>query len=159
MTKLNDVDLAKDLVQETLLSAISKLDTFENRSSVRTWLTSILNRKIIDYWRKAETKYTDPISSFFQTETSKTHWLPEKHLGDEPSILEKMERAETLDELIECLEKLPGQWKGILSSKYLDEKESEQICNDFQITPSNLWVIVHRAKLLMRDCLQMKWNA
>ena len=158
MTKVNDIDLAKDFVQDTLISAITKLDTFEQRSSVRTWLTSILNRKIIDYWRKAETKYTDPVSSFFQSDTNKTHWLTEKHLGDEPSVAEKIEKEETLAELTDCLDTLPGQWKGIIASKYLEEKESEQICNDFDITPSNLWVIIHRAKLLMRDCLQTKWK-
>ena len=65
MSKLRDIDLSKDLVQDTFLSAITKIDTFENRSNIRTWLTSILNRKIIDHWRKAETRYTDPISSFF----------------------------------------------------------------------------------------------
>lgn len=80
------------------------------------------------------------------------------YLGNEPSVTEKIEKEETLIELAECLDKLPGQWKGIMSSKYLEEKESEQICNDFDITPSNLWVIIHRAKLLMRDCLQTKWK-
>jgi RNA polymerase sigma factor (sigma-70 family) len=158
MSKINDIDLAKDFVQDTFISAITKLDTFEQRSTVRTWLTSILNRKIIDYWRKAETKYTDPVSSFFQSDTNKPHWLTEKHLGSEPSVSEKMEKEETLAELSDCLETLPAQWKGIIASKYLDEKESEQICNDFAITPSNLWVIIHRAKLLMRDCLQTKWK-
>ena len=117
-----------------------------------------MNRKIIDYWRKAETKYTDPVSSFFQSDTNKTHWLTEKHLGDEPSVSEKIEKEETLTELAECLDTLPGKWKGIMASKYLEEKESEQICNDFDITPSNLWVIIHRAKLLMRNCLQTKWR-
>lgn len=135
MSKINDIDLAKDFVQDTFISAITKLDIFEQRSTIRTWLTSILNRKIIDYWRKAETKYTDPVSSFFQSDTNKTHWLTEKHLGSEPSVSEKMEKEETLTELSECLETLPIQWKGIMASKYLDEKESEQICNDFAITP------------------------
>ena len=118
MSKINDIDLAKDFVQDTFISAITKLDIFEQRSTIRTWLTSILNRKIIDYWRKAETKYTDPVSSFFQSDTNKTHWLTEKHLGSEPSVSEKMEKEETLTELSECLETLPIQWKGIMASKY-----------------------------------------
>ena len=65
MSKLQDLELAKDLVQDTFVAAITKIETFEQRSNVRTWLTSILNRKIIDHWRKAETRYTDPVSSFF----------------------------------------------------------------------------------------------
>lgn len=158
MSKVNDLDLAKDFVQDTFLAAITNLDSFEQRSAVRTWLTSILNRKIIDYWRKAETKYTDPVSSFFKSGSDKPQWLPEKHLGTEPSVTDQMDKEETVTELTECLETLPLKWKGIIASKYLDEKESDQICNDFNITPSNLWVIMHRAKLLMRDCLQTKWK-
>lgn len=158
MSKINDIDLAKDFVQDTFLSAITKLDTFEQRSAIRTWLTSILNRKMIDYWRKAETKYTDPISSFFESDTNKQHWLVEKNGLSEPTIAEKMEEQDTVDELKICLDALPSKWRGIISSKYLDEKESEQICNEFDITPSNFWVIMHRAKLLLRDCLQTKWK-
>jgi len=158
MSKLKDIDLAKDLVQDTLISAITKLDTFEHRSKLRTWLTSILNRKIIDHWRKAETRYTDPISSFFDQDDSKRHWFLEKQGGfDDETVVTKMEGAETMVELQDCLETLPEKWKGIVAAKYLEEKESEQICNDFDITPSNLWVIIHRTKLLLRDCLKNKW--
>lgn len=158
MTKLKDIDLAKDIVQDTLVSAITKLHTFENRSKLRTWLTSILNRKIIDHWRKAETKYTDPISSFFDQDDPQKHWLLDK-TGDSniANIEETLTQEETIAELHSCLETLPEKWRGIVASKYLEEKESEQICNDFDITPSNLWVIIHRTKLLLRDCLKTKW--
>tara|TARA_R110002072_G_scaffold282761_3_gene445942 strand:- start:5927 stop:6481 length:555 start_codon:yes stop_codon:yes gene_type:complete len=159
MSKLKDIELAKDLVQDTLVSAITKLDTFEHRSKLRTWLTSILNRKIIDHWRKAETRYTDPVSSFFDQDDSQRHWFLEKQEGFTKETIEsKMDQDETMTELKACLETLPEKWRGIIASKYLQEKESEQICNDFDITPSNLWVIIHRAKLLLRDCLKNKWN-
>lgn len=62
-------------------------------------------------------------------------------------------------ELADCLSKLPNKWKGVVSSKYLEEKDSEEICKDFDITSSNLWVIIHRAKLVLRDCLQTKWSS
>lgn len=158
MSKINDIDLAKDFVQDTFVSAITKLDTFEQRSTLRTWLTSILNRKMIDHWRKAETKYTDPVSSFFSGDEGKQQWIIEKNGISEPTIEEKMEDVDTVDELRSCLDTLPSKWRGVISSKYLDEKESDQICNDFDITPSNFWVIMHRAKLLLRDCLQTKWK-
>lgn len=157
MSKLRDIDLAKDLVQDTFVSALTKLDTFEKRSKVRTWLTSILNRKIIDYWRKAETRYTDPISSFFDQSDPGRHWVLEK--GQDTGIQnieETMSHDETMQELRDCLDGLPDKWRGIVGAKYLEEKESEQICNDFDITPSNLWVIIHRTKLLLRDCLKSK---
>ena len=157
MSKLRDIDLAKDLVQDTFVSALTKLDTFERRSKLRTWLTSILNRKIIDHWRKAETRYTDPISNFFDQSDPKRHWILEKQSDTSiANVEEELTQEETMQELKDCLDKLPEKWNGIVSSKYLEEKESEQICNDFDITPSNLWVIIHRTKLLLRDCLKNK---
>ena len=158
MSKLRDLDLAKDLVQDTFVSALTKLDSFEKRSKLRTWLTSILNRKIIDHWRKAETRYTDPISNFFDQNDDQRHWLLDKRGGDTGvrNIEQELSHEESMQELKECLDTLPEKWNGIVSSKYLEENESEQICNDFDITPSNLWVIIHRTKLLLRDCLQNK---
>jgi RNA polymerase sigma-70 factor (ECF subfamily) len=159
MSKLKDIDLAKDLVQDTLVSAITKLDTFEQRSKLRTWLTSILNRKIIDHWRKAETRYTDPVSSFFQQDGKTGHWLDSQGKNKTLETVEdRISKEETNMELADCLGKLPDKWKGVVASKYLEEKDSEEICNDFDITSSNLWVIIHRAKLVLRDCLQTKWE-
>ena len=158
MSKLRDLELAKDLVQDTFVAALTKLDTFEQRSKIRTWLTSILNRKIIDHWRKAETRYTDPVSSFFDQDDDKRHWLMEKQSSTNiKTVVDDISRSETMGELEECLSTLPDKWRGIVSSKYLQEKDSEQICNDFDVTPSNLWVIIHRSKLLLRDCLKTKW--
>lgn len=155
MSKLQDLELAKDLVQDTLVSAITKLDTFEKRSNIRTWLTSILNRKIIDHWRKAETRYTDPVSSFFDDKGN--HWVVDKNAHDSVStIVDEITMEETTMELYNCIEKLPEKWRGVIVSKYLDEKVSDDICKEMEITPSNLWVIVHRAKLLLRDCLMKK---
>ncbi len=160
MSKLRDIDLAKDLVQDTFLSALTKLETFEHRSKLRTWLTSILNRKIIDHWRKAETRYTDPVSSFFSQDGKQPgHWLDSKgNQGNLGTVEDQISQEETMVELAECLDKLPEKWRGVVASKYLDELESDQICKELEITPSNLWVIIHRAKLVLRDCLQAKWK-
>lgn len=159
LSKLKDLDLAKDLVQDTFVSAIVKLNTFEKRSKIRTWLTSILNRKIIDHWRKAETRYTDPASSFFSQDKNAGHWL--ENIGDQielKTIEDQISEVETMKELEDCLETLPDKWRGIIISKYLNEKDAKEVCKDFDISSSNLWVIIHRAKLLLRDCLKNKWN-
>jgi RNA polymerase sigma-70 factor (ECF subfamily) len=157
MTKLNDLEQAKDLVQDTFLSAITKLHTFENRSKVRTWLTSILNRKIIDHWRRAETRYTDPVSNFFDQDDPHKHWILDKNQSvDFETIEDQMIHSENQSDLHDCIGKLPDKWQGVIASKYLEEKASEDICKDLEITSSNLWVIVHRAKLLLRDCLKLR---
>ena len=158
LTKIQDREQAKDLVQDTFLSAITNIDTFKGNSSLRTWLTSILNRKIIDYWRKAETRYTDPISHFFNEENGGGHWIIEKApKGKMPDFELALEQAEKHEELNDCIEKLPLKWKSILTSKYFEEDKTETICKEFDVTPSNLWVIIHRAKLVLRECLELKW--
>lgn len=157
MKKIRDLELGKDLVQDTFISALTKLDTFENRSNIRTWLTSILNRKIIDHWRKAETRYTDPVSSFFDQEDPDKHWVTNtKNSAELDNIEKRIIKEESHQELHDCIDVLPEKWRGIVSSKYLEEKISDEICKDFEITPSNLWVIIHRSKLLLRDCLKSK---
>jgi RNA polymerase sigma-70 factor (ECF subfamily) len=158
MSKLHDLELSKDLVQDTFVAAISKLDTFEERSNIRTWLTSILNRKIIDHWRKAETRYTDPASSFFDHEGGPRHWILDKNAGTVETVLDQISQEEATMELYQCIEKLPEKWRGVIASKYIDEKVSEDICKEMNLTASNLWVIIHRAKLLLRDCLTKENN-
>ena len=157
MTKLSDRELAKDLVQDTFVSAIQNLDGFKGESALRTWLTSILNRKIIDHWRKAETRFTDPISHFFKGEAENSHWIDSKQpQGKIPDFELQMDCSERHAALQDCIDKLPMKWSGILTSKYLKEEKTEFISKNFDVTPSNIWVILHRAKLVLRDCLEQK---
>lgn len=157
MTKLTDRELAKDLVQDTFVSAITSIESFKGDSALRTWLTSILNRKIIDHWRKAESRYTDPISHFFKGEEDNSHWLDSKRpQGKIPDFEFKMDQTERHMELQDCIDKLPVKWGGIVSSKYFSEEKAEAISKEFDVTTSNLWVIIHRAKLMLRECLEQK---
>ena len=157
LTKIKDRELAKDLVQDTFLAAITHLDSFEGKSTIRTWLTSILNRKIIDHWRKAETRYSDPLSNFFSSEENIGHWIDSKRpQGKIPDFEKEMDTHERNAELEECIEKLPEKWKGIITSKYFKEEKADRISKEFDVTSSNLWVIIHRAKLLLRECLEQK---
>lgn len=157
LKKIKDRELAKDLVQDTFLAAISNLDTFKGESSLRTWLASILNRKIIDHWRKAETRYSDPISYFFSSDEKAGHWIENKRpQGKIPDFEKEMDKLERYSELDECIEKLPEKWQGIITSKYFKEEKANEISKEFDVTSSNLWVIIHRSKLLLRECLEQK---
>lgn len=159
LKKVKDRELAKDFVQDTFVSALNGLDKFKGESAIRTWLTSILNRKIIDYWRKAETRYTDPVSSFFKGEDGDGSWILEKRPQGKMSDFElEMDKSERHEELSDCIKKLPEKWAGILTSKYFEEEKAEAISKEFDVTTSNLWVIIHRAKLVLRDCLEQKIN-
>jgi RNA polymerase sigma-70 factor (ECF subfamily) len=160
MKKLSDRDLVLDLIQDTFVAAFKGLDKFEGRSAPQTWLVSILNRKIIDHWRKENSRKTDVASHFFRGDGDKMEgfWI----LGNAPSqrvssIENTIEKEEQARELSECLDTLPNNWKGIMYAKYMEEKRGEEITEEFGISSSNFWVIVHRAKIVLRDCLEKKW--
>ncbi|MBS1530175.1 MAG: sigma-70 family RNA polymerase sigma factor [Bacteroidetes bacterium] len=162
--RVNDEEQARDLVQETFLAALEKMKTFEGRSSERTWLTAILRNKIIDVYRRrssglqqtelrpAEEEQAD----FFEHEYG--HWNPEpapKHFGlDEYDPLRGKEFEHIL---AQCLKKLPALWMSVFTMKHLDDESSEAICSELKLTSSNFWVIIHRAKLNLRACLQKNW--
>lgn len=157
--KTSSMEIAEDLVQETFLAAAEKFQTFKHDSSPKTWLFSILNHKIIDYYRK---KVKQPIgfdenkqSGFFDSEGS---WKPEK----QPKSWSEAE-SHLLDEegfqkvLKKCLDALPDKWRAGVQMKYLTEKSSKEICQDLEITSSNYWQMLHRAKLQLRDCIEKNW--
>ena len=157
--KVSDDELAKDLVQDTFLVASEKLASFKGNSSPKTWLFSILNHKIIDYYRKKVKQATsldyNSESRFFDTDQS---WLAEKQpkdwLNDDSNLLDDSEFQVVLKK---CLEALPEKWNTCVKLKYLMNKDGEEICQELNITPSNFWQIVHRAKLQLRDCVETNW--
>jgi RNA polymerase sigma-70 factor (TIGR02943 family) len=164
ISRINDEEQAKDLVQETFLAALQKTNSFEGRSSERTWLTAILKNKIIDVYRKkssglrpAETVAAEQEQNeFFDQDTG--HWLKEfgpKEIGieDKDHIISR----EFEEILKKCLLKLPGLWKAVFTMKHIDEEPTDTICAELKVTPSNFWVIIHRAKLNLRACLQKNW--
>ncbi len=158
VSRLNDEDLAKDLVQDTFIAGIQGLENFKGNSSVKTWLTSILKRKIIDIWRQKETRKTETFSTYFKQGFMGESWLEnQKPKGRIAEIEEVLENDELRAAIGECMQQLPSKYKSVFMDKMIDEKDSEEICKENDITPSNFWVIIHRAKLQMRECLEKTW--
>lgn len=158
MKRVDDGELAKDLIQETFLAALEKIGSFEGRSSEKTWLTGILKNKICDvYRRKLKGLPMVEADSFFRE--SDGHWLidqrPEPFV---PAIERLMETRELRQSLQACIKKLPMAWLAIFTLKHLEHQSSDAICSTLKISQSNFWVIIHRAKLHLRACLQKKWN-
>jgi RNA polymerase sigma-70 factor (TIGR02943 family) len=157
--KTGDQELAQDLVQDTFLSAYQKIDRFEGRSSAKTWLFSILNNKIIDYYRKKGREATtglDNLSNYFNQDGEWQKNLSHASWGVEESHL--LDNTEFVKVLEACLEELPEQWRLSIRFKYLTEKKGEQICQELEITPTNFWQIIRRAKLRLRDCIEINWS-
>ena len=164
--KTNNKEAAEDLVQETFMAAFQSFDKFKEESSPKTWLFGILNNKIADYFRKV---YRQPIvnesdrnpeggkdflDTFFDANDS---WIKEQrpqHWDDDSHLLDNQVFVKTLGE---CLKELPLNWFAAINLKYLEEKKGEQICQELEITPTNFWQILHRAKLQLRKCLEVHW--
>jgi RNA polymerase sigma-70 factor (ECF subfamily) len=154
-------------VQETFLAAIQSFEKFEGKSNPKTWLFSILNNKINDYHRW---HYKNPTASVQQQSEERTHSLFET-LFDEDKQWEIAERPKAwsddeeniLDDaafhqvLQNCLSKLPSNWFSAIQLKYMEEKNGDVICQELQISPTNFWQILHRAKLQLRKCLGTNW--
>jgi RNA polymerase sigma-70 factor (ECF subfamily) len=162
LARLDNEEEARDLVQETFLAALEKLELFRGDSSERTWLTAILKYKVIDVYRKrssgllSERIESEPEIEFFETENG--HWkdayAPRALGGESGDPLINKELAAILRM---CLQKLPALWHSVFSMKLMEEMETEDICKEMKVTPSNFWVIIHRAKLNLRACIQKKW--
>lgn len=163
--KTSSKEVAEDLVQETFLSAVKGFKNFKQNSQPKTWLFAILNNKLIDHYRKkaksatlankgAELKFINQTNSFFD---SHDNWLPsakdvaweeEVHLLDDEEFRGIMEN---------CVGNLPDKWQLAIISKYLSDKSADQICQEMKVTQSNYWQIVHRAKLMLKKCIDHNW--
>ncbi|MCF6358015.1 MAG: sigma-70 family RNA polymerase sigma factor [Draconibacterium sp.] len=159
--KISDTELAKDLVQDTFLAAFEKYDGFRAESSPKTWLISILNHKIIDYYRQ---KVKQPVSKEIETFSKYFESNGDWHESQKPKNWQVDEKeVHLLDDdnfqqvLKKCMEALPEKWSTCVKLKYLGEKNGEEICTQLDITSSNFWQIIHRAKMQLRGCVEENW--
>ncbi len=160
--KVNDRENAKDLVQETFFSAYKGIKSYKGESKPKTWLFQILNHKIADFYRE---KTKTPSSMDEGTALSVTESMFDKNQNWEVNGFEShWENGNLLDnpafEKIfgDCMLDLPEHWNKILADKYFFEKKTDQICQENAISPANYWQILHRAKLLMKKCLESMWT-
>ena len=157
--KVSDEELARDLVQDTFMAAVEKLASFRGDSSPKTFLFSILNHKIIDHYRKKVHKPVNmedqTLSTFFNEAGD---WFNEKKPRewheDEGNLLDDVNFQTVLKD---CIENLPENWNACVTSKYLMDKKTEEICQDLGISPTNYWQMMHRAKLQLRECIEKNW--
>lgn len=163
--QLRDRDLAEDVVQETLVAALSARAAFSGRSSVRTWLTGILRHKIVDAIRRRQRQPI--IVASFDDETDLAEFdpmfrdngaweAPPADWGDPENALS---RQEFMDVVELCLEKLPPNTARVFVMREVMELESDEICKELTITANNLWVILYRARMALRHCLEQNWFA
>lgn len=165
--KTSQQETAEDLVQETFIVAFQSFHTFENKSKPKTWLFSILKNKIIDHYRKCYKAAVIPANKISEEHNTNlfgflfdsngqwkkseqpTSWFNEKEeLLDNPNFNVV---------LADCLNRLPLAWNAAIQLKYLEEKEQKFICQELEISATNYWQIIHRAKLQLKACLENYW--
>lgn len=159
ITRVNDREIAKDLVQDTFFASLKSMKNYKGEASERTWLISILKRKIIDHYRKINSiKGKAEIRMDFKSEDDEGNWLEERVADQQYKTAEDNLMNEELGEAIfNCLSKLPEKQATVFRMKTIEGLETETICNELNITASNLWVIVHRARIVMADCMEKNW--
>jgi RNA polymerase sigma-70 factor (ECF subfamily) len=163
LTRVRKEEIAEDLVQETLLVAVRTHEKFGGRSTERSWLVGILKNKICDHFRKLgrETNFTD--LEFFSDEHSdkfdgENYWIHERGPSDwKPEGEEAMKRAEFWQTLQGCLAKMPERVAQVFMLREMDDMPSKEVCATLNISEANLWVMLHRARMALRECLEVNF--
>ncbi len=161
-SRLRDANAAEEVVQETFLAGVRYSEQYSGRGTERSWLLGILKRKIIDYVRQRN-KHTK--ASPYEDETDLTgqlfdatgNWKPGA-FGWQPAPGEQIELSELWGVVRSCLATLPSGQADVFTLSVIEEMESDQICDQLEISPSNFWVRMHRARLGLAACVGEKWE-
>jgi len=159
LAQLRNAAWAEDAVSETMLAALEKPQAFAGRSQLRTWLIGILKHKLVDQIRRncKELSTTgdegEDIEEALFSADGRWRETPQDW-GDPEQSLRQVEFFKVLEA---CVERLPGQQGRLFMMREWLELDTDEICKLLTITPTNLWVMLHRARLRLRECLQQQW--
>jgi len=160
--QLRNPEAAEDAVQETLLAALAAGETaFAGRSNLRTWLTGILKHKIVDTIRRQNRER--PAQNFDRREEtefdslfdSRGHWQEMPDAWEQPEGA--LQQKQFLAALAACLAALPERTARVFMMREHLGLETEEICKELGITATHCWVMLHRARMALRLCLEMNW--
>lgn len=161
--RVRESSVAEDLVQDTLLAAFRGYDKFQRRGSERTWLIGILKHKIADHFRRTQREITLDVADDWFAENeffdhSAGDWNPERAPADwQASPARLIERIGFWKAFNDCLAHMPTRTASAFTLREIDGLQSEAICEMLGITVNNLWVMLHRARMHLRNCLEMNW--
>jgi RNA polymerase sigma-70 factor, ECF subfamily len=165
LAHLRDSARAEDVVQETLLAAVESRSAFSGKAQVRTWLTGILKHKIMDVFRRqareapmqAAEVPEDDLDDLYFDSGNRDHWrsFPQTWADPEQSF-EQKRFWEVLDA---CSKRMPAQTARVFVMRELMGLETDEICKELGVSANNCWVMLYRARMSLRQCLEMKWFA
>ena len=157
LLRVGNRELAEDLVQETFLAAVSKIDSYREEGSILGWLQAILKNKLIDLVRSRSYQEKPADSPDFFTEWGVWKDPFSKWAQWQETPQESLERKNFFAILNECLSKLPLKQRLLIGMKAFDGLSTQEICKELQISSSNEWVMTYRARLGLRGCLEKNW--
>lgn len=161
LMRVRDPQVAEDTVQETFLAALKNLHQFDGRVDVKYWLRGILRNKTVDYIRKSVRRQelqNEQVQEIVGQILFKTSGIPNKRpkpWAFDPD--EAFAQEEFWEAFKRCLEGLTDQMRAAFYMKMIDEVETEEICKELNISDNYLWVMLHRARAQLKDCLESKW--
>lgn len=163
LVRVPNRETAEEIVQETFVRALESLDGFSGRSTERTWLMGILKHKIADYHRRHAKELTESelspdtdgnsikLDYFNQSD----HWIrgPKKWTNPRAALEEKEFRSV----LQSCMHKLPSNQLSAFTHRVIDQKSTQEVCKILGVSATNLGVLLYRARLQLRECLELNW--
>ena len=166
--QLRDAGAAEDAVQETMLAALTGSHRFESRSSYKTWLISILRNKIVDIIRSQSRDL--PASALADDEEGddlldeslfdpRGHWQPGARPARWADPEASFEQQQFWKVFEACLDHLPPKTARVFLMREFLGLETGEICKETGISSSNCWVVLHRARMGLRTCLETRWFA
>jgi len=161
LSRTKDPTVAEDIVQETLLAALQARASFKGRSTPKSWLAGILKHKIIDHFRKSKRErptddailQRENIDRLFE-EHGAWKMVPNKW---EVNPTKLYEQKEFMDIFYKCLAKLPERLGKAFILREIDGLDTREICKVLDITATNSWVMLYRARMALRGCLEINW--
>ncbi len=160
MLQLRNHAQAEDAVQETLVAALKGAGSFAGGSSVRTWLIGILKHKIIDSIRKTSREQSLDANEA-SAEDMDLMFRPDGHYADKPvdwgNPEESLSRQRFFTALQDCMDSLPTTTARAFAMREVMGLETGEICSALSISTSNCWVLLFRARMKLRECLERNW--
>jgi RNA polymerase sigma-70 factor, ECF subfamily len=162
--QLRNISMAEDVVSETLLAILEKPASFEGRSSLRTYATGILKFKIIDVIRKRGREvHIEPMDEQSMDEAMDALFAKDGHWQEPPAAWQQPEKALEQRQFFEtlqiCVDRLPAKTGRVFMMREWLEQEVDDICIELGITANNCGVMLYRARMQLRECLDRNWFA
>ncbi len=159
LPRVTDTVLAEDLVQETFLAAFRNRSNYRGEASEKNWLFAILKNKIIDHYRsrRHENENLPVQEESDDWFTPAGDWIAAKMPGEWNSAAVKLDARDLAKVLEACKNRLRNLQQQVYILRYLENLEAVEICKVLGISSSNYWILLHRARLQMRDCMEKNW--